>query len=145
MFSGVAFVLLWFLVLPLGAGLLYDVLVCALDGSYGYDFLLGTIVLQITVTARARCAAHAIEQGNEIDRWSRDCLQARSQLLAALSERSFAPIDCRILLRLSLYALGALLALATAPLSIPLYRLEGHEGWSNRPWAASRASSPPAF
>ena len=39
--SGVAFVLLWFLVLPLGTGLLYDVLVCALDGAYGYDFLLG--------------------------------------------------------------------------------------------------------
>ena len=45
---------------------------------------------------------------HEIDRWSRDCLQARSQLIAALSERSFVPIDFRILLRLSLYALGAL-------------------------------------
>ena len=119
--SGVAFVVLWFLVLPLGTGLLYDVLVCALDGSYGYDFLLGTIALQITVTARARCAAHAQENGHEIDRWSRDCLQARSQLIASFSERSFAPIDFRILLRLALYALGALAALAAAPLSELIY------------------------
>ena len=83
-FSGVAFVVLWFCRAPAGTGLLYDVLVCALDGSYGYDFLLGVIVLQITVTARARCAAHAIENGTDIDRWSRDCLQARSQLIRSV-------------------------------------------------------------
>ncbi len=119
--SGVAFSVLWFLVLPFGTGLLYDVLVCAYDGAYGYDFLLGFMVMQITATARARCAAHAIENGNDIDQWSRECLKARSQVIAALSERRFAPIDCRILLHLSLCALGALVALATAPLSIPLY------------------------
>ena len=126
--SGVAFVLLWFLVLPLGTGLLYDVLVCAYDGAYGYDFLLGTIALQITVTARARCAAHAQENGHEIDGWSRDCLRARSQLIASWSERSFAPVDCRILLRLSLYALGALAALAAAPLSLLIYVIKNDSG-----------------
>ena len=77
--------------------------------------------MQITVTARARCAAHASRKAHEIDRWSRDCLQARSQLIASFSERSFAPIDCRILLRLALYALGALAALAAAPLSELIY------------------------
>ena len=123
-----AFVILWFLVVPLGLGLLYDVLVCAHDGAYGYDFLLGTIALQITVTARARCAAHAQENGHEIDGWSRDCLKARSQVIAALSERSFAPIDCRILLRLSLYALGALVALAAAPLSLLIYVIKNDSG-----------------
>ena len=141
---------LWFVVLPLGTGLLYDVLVCAFDGSYGYDFLLGTIVLQITVTARARCAAHAIENGNEIDRWSGDALKARSQLIASFSERSLSAIDFRILLRLASYALGAVVALATAPVSILIYTAKIDSGepvffvlfWSTAASAISRDMIP---
>ena len=118
---GLAFVVLWFAVLPLSIGLAYDVFFKA-DGAYGDDFVLGFVVLQIGATARARCAAHAREKNVDIDGWSNAALEARAQLMEAFSQRRVAPLDFGMWCRaLALPALGVVVAVAAAPVSVLLY------------------------